>query len=498
MGRLTYKNVFSKYEKPFSHELSKKAYSIYKKIIRFRLAKGLPLNANEIYILKEDNSYIDDSSDMPKGSGDSEQSEVDGVIELKYLDLFDYLPKEEFDGFRKKLRHFAKKNKNPRFSRYVAEDDNRIIDFGRYVDDMDSLNLLTVEFAKNKKTSKYLPQVSVSIWNLSLSFLVIKYRFYLSSAFNEELNHIFKCKYKPLSDVARQPNVPWYKPWKFDEITFNGDVARYNASQSKLSELKWAAFCEIKRWFNVHLADCELFPPTFETYATNICFTPESEHLEFWNSVGLAYYSDYSNFYNAWVSWKKDERTKEGLSLKVFYVDKLSDYQSICVGLNLSDEFSVYMVANCLERIAERDIAVCNKKISKAIRKAKPSKLLKVRSAVRRKLYYCYRFASEFTGDSVGFRVKTDFVNPESGASSIIEYDIKDITSKVSEMKQRIDNIVKLLDNAAEYESAKANMTLQWFMAFITLISLVVAALALTNFTIDFSAIWKAIKALFN
>lgn len=51
MQILTYKKVFSKYERKFSHILARKTYSIYKKI-RIGIEKWFPLKAFENIILK--------------------------------------------------------------------------------------------------------------------------------------------------------------------------------------------------------------------------------------------------------------------------------------------------------------------------------------------------------------------------------------------------------------------------------------------------------------
>ena len=52
---------------------------------------------------------------------------------------------------------------------------------------------------------------------------------------------------------------------------------------------------------------------------------------------------------------------------------------------DISDIYGVYLTASTLGIVSERDIAICNKKISKVIRKAKTFSILKLRVAIERK-----------------------------------------------------------------------------------------------------------------
>lgn len=500
MRKLTYKNVFLKYEKSFSHTLSRKAYSVYKSA-RLKTSNCVPLKDKERFLFDDTHFDNDVSSEIPKGYDYNLNQEAEGFVNLKYIDFFDYLPKENIDSFKKKLRHFVLSNKKYRFASFrTEEDDDRISNMGRYIDRKAFSNLYTIEFSNNDYLSNNAPQLSVAIRNLSSSFIVIKYRAFISNAFKNDLEGIYKKTYKPFSDVCREFNTPWYKPWKFGRSMYTGDNAREAEVYSKISELKWAIYCELSRYFKVYFTDNLMFPPTFETYSTNIQYSSDSVKNGFWRSIGLDYCPDYSPQYRAFVNWARDISDNEGMKLQAvcgIEKDKKGYYPEL-IEHNLSDIYSVYLVASTIRRIAERDIALCNKKISRAIRSGKTSRLLKVRSSVERKLYYSYRFLSEFSGETLEKNDVKSFVNTSLKAGSISEQTMNGIASSVSKTKQQIDALLYLLNNAAEIESSKSIMTLQWVMAVITILSLFVAIITLLDLKLNFNSIRQIVFRLLN
>ena len=148
---------------------------------------------------------------------------------------------------------------------------------------------------------------------------------------------------------------------------------------------------------------------------------------------------------------------------------------------DISDIYGVYLTAATLEYVADRDIAICNKKISKVIRKTKTSSVLKVRVAVERKLYYCYRFISEFSGKSIDRDDVKAFRHEFYKKGSVSSRSLEGISKRIKETKVRIDNILKLLNDAAEYRSSESNIKLQWIMMIVTILSLFVALYSIKN-----------------
>lgn len=125
--------------------------------------------------------------------------------------------------------------------------------------------------------------------------------------------------------------------------------------------------------------------------------------------------------------------------------------------------------------------------ISKAIRKSGSKKLLKVRAEVEKDLYYGYRFICEFSGESIDMRNVSSFRNSKMKDGSVTISCLSGIVDRILETKQQIDIILHLLNDSAEYQTEKSNMALQWVMMIVTVLSLVVAVIALTGFQIKFT-----------
>ena len=498
MRKLTYKTVFSKYEKPVSQKLARTSYSFYK-TVRQKTSKLFPLKKHERFLFDDHYLPHSSSSDMPRGYDYSLKQETDGFVKLEYIDFFDYLPKEDIEAFKRKLRRFALANKKTMFSPFrTKEDDDRINNMGRYVDGRAFSNLHVAEFLHNDYLARYASYIEISIRNLSPSFIVVKYRVYISRTFNEKLDSIYKKKYEPYSDVSIPYYAHWFQPKRFGRSLYTGDDARKKEIYSELSQLKWNVYCEIRKFFNVYFINDQMFFPTFETYSTNIRPNSEKSNREFWSSIGLSADPDYSQSYNACVGWPREVGNKEGMKILAFCGGNYTQNDSLpeIAEHSLSDIYSVYIVAKTIQRIVERDIALCNKRISKAVRSAKPVRLLKLRASIERKLYYGYRFLSEFSGESVEKEDSDAFCNTIIKTGSITKRALYGVADSIVETKKQIDVLLHLLDDAAEFESSSSNMKLQWIMAIITVLSLVIAVVALSDFSIDFGAIWEWICEL--
>lgn len=492
MGKLSYKRVFSKYNITLSDKLARYAYSLYKKV-RIGLSKKYPLKDHERFIFED--RWVGDhtSTDLPPGFNFSSKETEDGYLKLEYIDFYDYLPKEDLEQFKSALNNFASKNKTAYFSSFrTAKDVERIDSMGRYFDWSAFSNLHTIELTHNEYLEKYSSQVAVSLKNLSSSFLVVKYRFYTSSSFNEKIDAICKTKYAPYTDVFRHLNIPWYKPQKFGKSMHTGNAARTKALYTLISNFKWEVFIELKKYFKIYFERNQLFPPTFETYSTNIRTNISSENMGFWNSVMHWFNPEYMPKCNACVCWGYEHGQYEGMKLSACCGGSYSDSEHLpeYAKHELSNIYAVYMVASSIRRIAERDIAICNKKISKAVRKARTSLVLKMRVNVEQKLYYSYRFISEFSGDTIDYDEIADFESDLDKGNSVTARCLSGISKDTAETKEQIDILLHILDDAAEYRSAKSNMRLQWLMMLITIISLFVAVLALIDFDITVLKQW--------
>ena len=65
--------------------------------------------------------------------------------------------------------------------------------------------------------------------------------------------------------------------------------------------------------------------------------------------------------------------------------------------------------------------------------------------------------------------------------------------SWISETKNQVDILLNLLKNATEIQASKSNMWMQRQMVIITILSLIITVITLTNFKIDVPEVLKTI-----
>ena len=92
--KLSYNKVFDRYTMSFSDKLAESSYSLYR-TLRLQLAKIFPLSEHEKYWFDDDPFSKEEAADMPQGFDYIEKKDVDSFVKLDYIDLYDYLPKED-------------------------------------------------------------------------------------------------------------------------------------------------------------------------------------------------------------------------------------------------------------------------------------------------------------------------------------------------------------------------------------------------------------------
>ncbi len=479
MGKLTYSKVFSKYNNSFSDYLADKSYMLYKGM-RFRLKRVIPIKDCE-NIVNDTYPYSKESSNVPQGYNYIKKSPEEGYVKLEYIDFYDFLPKENVDKFKKEIIAFISKNKLSQF-RFVNE--NEFIDglnnMEQFFDYEAFDNLCVVNVENNKKLARYATQLSISIRNLSFSFLAVHFRFYINDEFNKVLKEIYSTTYSPYTKVLRQINVPWYKPYRFGRSFFTGDNKREEVMYNTISRLKWDMYYELRKHVSIYFDREELFPPVFSTYSTNIRPGDFKSENGFWKSILFESCADYSIRYNACVCFNKTE-AKEGTNLCAYCGEKYNDHEiePELAQHDLANIYGTYMVASCLNKIAIRDVALCNKRISKAIKRSNLSKILKLRVKVNNKLYYSKRFISEFTGKSIDKSEINNFKHRYLRNSSISDKWLTNISNSTLETKKHIDLLMSLLNDSAEYGNVRSNNKIQWIMLLVTSFSLLIAIISL-------------------
>ena len=399
---LSYRKVYDRYIISLSDKLAELSYFTYK-VLRLRLESRFPLSVQEKYCFYDATLSEKESADMPKGFDYIKRESVAGFVRLDYIDFYDYLPKEDLPKFIAETKKCVHRNQINHFDTVSRKDFEKVDDFGQYYDGQAFVHILSIHFLNNEELQRFCTDVSISLRNLSTTFLLVQYRAHITKEFNNKIAEICKKKYTGYTAVYRKFNTPWYAVKKFGRSFFTGNNARQKEIYTVVSHLKWDIFKEIQKTFTIHFCENEIFMPTFETYSTNI--RPSSEHcnLDFWDSILFDRFADYAPTYNSCVCWKYKRGKNEGIRLAALCGGNYTkdDQLPEIVHSEISDIYGVYLVAATLEYVTERDIAICNRKISKVIRKVRTPSILKTRVAVERKLYFCYRFISEFSGKSI-------------------------------------------------------------------------------------------------
>lgn len=221
--------------------------------------------------------------------------------------------------------------------------------------------------------------------------------------------------------------------------------------------------------------------PTFETYETNLLLSEYESNVSFWESLGFGQRCDFSTNYNMFLPWPTDDNKYQGTQMVAVCGGQTdeNDYIKEIAMHDISDDFSVYLVASSINKLANRDIATCNRRISKGVQSARASRLLKIRLKVKKKIYQVYRFLSEFTGNTITFDSREEFVSNIFDEGTLFGRLYDDLSRNIKETKEQIDILLNLLDDAADYTAAKSDRTIQIIMFLITFFSLLVAVLSL-------------------
>ena len=491
MRKITYKLVFSKYHKFLSNRLSECTYHLYK-FIRPKTIKIIPLKGSEEHHFDSHRVYSP-IIQMPMGFNYETQKEEEGFVYPIYVELMDYLPKEEVSDFKKRVLRFIHQNEIPRFSSYRTEEDmQRLEKMESYMDFGASTNLCTVELKHNSMLRKYAPIIDIDIMNLSTSFLAIRFRFIISKEYRGVFNQICKNEQQPFKSFSKPINASWYKPWRFSSTEYSMSYVKEKEIYSSISHLKWEMYCELKKYFHIHFSDFLLFPPSFDTFRTNIRPANDNKNFGFWHCLSIGANSDYSPQYNTCLSWEYEESTHEGQRLLLLCGGNYGkeDFCTQEAEYLLSDEYVVYLVASAFLTISQSVLKHNNPMISKAIRSHRTTSLLKTRVKTRENLYYPYRFMSEFTGTALEWNDVSMFHSIFSSSSWSLRAQ-QNIYEKTKDLKQKTDDLLAVMDNIADYKEAKSNMSLQKWMMLVTILSLLVAF-----FSIDKKALMDFVNCI--
>lgn len=485
--KLKYKDVFHEYKKDNVDIFVQKSLEL-----RLWIAKNLgdaaPKKLKDFY--RSYNEFIEfhqrepaSSTPMPSGYNSKKNTTEKGYLRLEYFDLYDFLPKENFQQFKKQIMAYRRKNGQSQFSFFMSADDFERIDrLENFSDGQVFQNIITCKIEKNQSLSRYCTQVSIQMMSLSPTYLIVKYRFFTSRKFNDELNEIITKDYNGHFDIIRPAFMDWYHPWHCFYTFYDGNYERRKEVYDYLGRVKWLMYNEMQSNFKCYFGEEGEFPPCFETYKTNI--RPSlTQPSDFWRSILIDESAmEYSMNLNMCVAWDFSPRN-EPRKIQAIQGCGGDSFNGIMMS-EISSEYAEYLVARTFNEVARKWMTICNRKIGKELKRAKSKSILKTRLKIEKRLYYSKRFITEFESDlkecGATKRFKPAVLHSNKGSFkrksfTAIAFDsIGDCTQKTAKM---IDDVIDHFDAVAENNNTYFGYRIAKYALWIAIITLIVTIL---------------------
>lgn len=462
--KLKYQKVFSANRKNVHDKLVRKIFDFHLKLTEV-LGNYAPVNWRRTYedckfFVSYHSKKSQVSTPIPSGYNRKENEWEEGKVELRFLDLYDFLPKENFQESKKKIFEYWKKNGRSKFGNYMSaqefENLDRLEDF---TDSESFYNIITCPIVKNQKLKKFCQQISIEIISLSPSYLIIRYRFVMTNEFNNAFKDIMRINYHGHFDTVRSSQFDWRKPWRTPYTFYEGDDERRQKVYDFINDVKWTMYDEIQKNFGCYFGNEGKFPPSFETYQTNI-LPQRDRNAAFWRSILIdTNFMEYSTELDMCIAWNFTS-TKEPMKIQAIQGENYNPFSSVMLS-EISNEYAEYLVARELNAVARDCMTKCNRDIGKELKKPKSRSILNTRLKVEKQLYYSRRFVVEFKSDLKGCRTTKRFkpacmhrgtVTIASKSFTEQAFNSLDNTSKST--MEMIDNILKHFDAMAESNNA--------------------------------------------
>ena len=485
---LRYKDVFSEYQKDCLDILVKKA-------VELRLWTAEKLGNTASAKLKDFYKHYKEcvesyqcetniSAPMPDGHNGKKNTIEKGRITLEYLDLYDFLPKENFQQFKRKIVKYRRKNEQAPFSFFMtAEEFEEINRLENFSDWQVFQNIITCKIKKNQRLSECCTQVLIQAMSLSPTYLIVKYRFFASRKFNDKLNEIITKDYKGHFDTIRPAFMDWHHPWHCFYTFYDGNYERRKEVYDYLGSVKWLMYNEVQSNFKCYFGEEGEFPPCFETYKTNIRPSLRKSHSDFWRSILIDERAmEYSVNLNMCIAW---DFSSQNAPQKIQAIQGCGDNSSQGIMMSeISSEYAEYLVAKTFNEVARKWMTICTREIGRELKKAKSKSILKTRLKIEKKLYYSKRFITEFESDlkecSATKRFEPAVLHGNKGSfrrNSFTEsaFDsIGDYTQKTAKM---IDDVIGHFDTVAESNNTYFGYKIAKYALWIAIITLIITIL---------------------
>ncbi|MGN0004640.1 MAG: hypothetical protein ACI37Z_01495 [Candidatus Gastranaerophilaceae bacterium] len=482
--KMKYKDYFGKYEDGFQQKITNILYRFYVKNRR-KFISIKPLKTHEELFLRERLFFKDQSDDVPTGYNYDKNQVEKPYINLEYIDIVDYIPKEKLTKFKKEIKKYSKSHKSglPIFD---VRDINGQINFISKLNSYESFSSIgTFAVDKTDPMFEFITGFEISLHNLSNTFCAVKYRCHINKEINVKYNKIINSYYKSEITPHKLYSKPWHKISFYSLSMSTGNQTRKKTLYLYTAQIKWQLIKHITRNFTTYFSRDKLAFPIFETYSTNI--RPKIERMDdFWESVPFGNEVDYSFEYNSCIcmnpnGFEDDENTI------IAYCGGSYKNENFGPGIfmyDISDSYIAYLAAEGMNQVLSNNTERYNTEISNAITKPTTMRLLKKRMNMKKDLFYSYRFACEFDGNSLDYSYNNTLKNGYNDFSFKKIY-FDECVKKTHQNKYNVDNLLDLLNTLTEYSSGRANFMLQVIMAIITVLSLVVAIIAIKQSNIQ-------------
>ena len=480
--KLKYKQAFSLYRRNFLDVLARKAFDFHLQLTRM-LGNVAPDSWKFAYENHRD--FIDfhmqkdtASSPIPEGYNPKKKEVEPGQVTLDFLDLYDFLPKENFHDFKKSIVSYRKKNAQSRFGPYMsAEEFDKLDRLEEFTDTESFYHIIDYKITKNPRLKKMCSQFSIKIISLSPSFLIVQYRFFMSKNFNDDFNNLIRKKYTGYFDTVRPAQLNWLNPWRTAYTFYDGDDERQRRVCDSLSRAKWEMYKEIQKNFGCNFGREHKFPPCFETYQTNI-LPSEDRNSSFWRSILIdTNFMEYSADLNMCISWNFTSQ-KAPIRLQAIQ-GKSDDYSKTIMLSEISNEYAVYLVATAFNQLARFWMTQCNKDIGREMRKSKSKSILNTRLKIEKKLYYSRRFVLEFKSNLNECHAINRFKPAHLKAGNNV-IKIKSFTEQAfNSIDDTISNTSKMIDKAFSYFNSSVESNNTYFSYKTTQYALIISIISL-------------------
>lgn len=251
-----------------------------------------------------------------------------------------------------------------------------------------------------------------------------------------------------------------------------------------ISKLKWSCYLYIKHYYTLYYTKHKLFLPCFEVFYTDMDISGGTKDNVEWLQRYFGFDMDYSEESDYLVCFNDYFKRDGNYCITSFVGGRTESYNSdrSLVLVNIDNKYVSLVLSSLLGAYLHAKSIRYNKLVSNRLRYNLAGKLLKLRLDIEKRIYYPYRFAGEFSGNTLIYdeiNSLDNLVFPQVESFSKIRFG--GITDSIAKSKRELDLVLKNLDDAVVFSNYKINKIIQILMLIATILSLVVTALSVKD-----------------